>query len=768
MGALILACGAVIVSLGCGAANLSSAPNIQSKGLIRIAISPSSTSLAPDGQEHFTATVTGASNSAVNWSTSEGSISTNGTFTSPSKTTGLPITITAVSVADPSQRATGLVTIVANTRLSISTSSLTQAFLNTPYDSSLAATGGTPPYSWTVSAGSLPAGLKLSTDGFFLGMPTRLGKFSFSATVTDATSSSVTKAFTLGVSTRVNGNFDGPAELPRVYLNTAIADTPAPGSTTTVVAGGDLQSALDNAHCGDTIKLQAGATFTHPTFTLPAKACDDQHWIIIRTSTPDFSLPAEGTRMTPCYAGVASLPGRPAYPCPHPQHLLATVTSSGSGDGPIIFANGANHYRLLGLEISRSANNGKSVGGLIAPATDASMDRIVLDRLYVHGTPTDETRRGVRLTGGTNIAVQDSYISELHCNASVGTCVDSQAISGGGTGSLPTGPLKIDHNFLEAAGENILFGGGAATQTPSDIEIRFNHLFKPMFWMPGQPGFKDPAFIVKNHFEVKNAQRVLFDSNLLENTWGGFSQHGYSILINPKNEYLNNASVCPTCQVTDVTIRYVTISHVGGGFEIANGLDAPTADPPLQGQRYSIHDVIVDDIDQVKYSGYGNFAQISTIATPLLQNVSINHVTAFPTHVLLNVGGPPAVTMPGFAFTNSIVAAGDSALRSTGQFGDADCAHTDVPITVIEQCFSGYSVAPNAIISSPTQFPPSKWPSGLTFYNSPNDVGFVRYQNGNGGDYHLLPTSSAKGAASDGTDLGANVDAILAAISSVQ
>src|ERR1700678_4727314 len=56
-------------------------------------------------------------------------------------------------------------------------------------------------------------------------------------------------------------NFDGPAELPRVTVPSAMADTPAPGTVISVNAGGDLQSALDSANCGDTIQLQAGATF---------------------------------------------------------------------------------------------------------------------------------------------------------------------------------------------------------------------------------------------------------------------------------------------------------------------------------------------------------------------------------------------------------------------------------------------------------------------------------------------------------------------------
>jgi hypothetical protein len=44
----------------------------------------------------------------------------------------------------------------------------------------------------------------------------------------------------------------------------------------------------------------------------------------------------------------------------------------------------------------------------------------------------------------------------------------------------------------------------------------------------------------------------------------------------------------------------------------------------------------------------------------------------------------------------------------------------------------------------------------------------VNYNDGNGGNYRLLSSSLAKGAASDGTDVGADVDAVLAAVSGVQ
>ena len=51
------------------------------------------------------------------------------------------------------------------------------------------------------------------------------------------------------------------------------------------------------------------------------------------------------------------------------------------------------------------------------------------------------------------------------------------------------GPFKIVNNFLEASGENILLGGGAATVTPADIEIRHNHMFRGLHTtFPENPG----------------------------------------------------------------------------------------------------------------------------------------------------------------------------------------------------------------------------------------------------------------------------------------
>jgi hypothetical protein len=283
--------------------------------------------------------------------------------------------------------------------------------------------------------------------------------------------------------------------------------------------------------------------------------------------------------------------------------------------------------------------------------------------------------------------------------------------------------------------------------------------------MQGQSGFVGGAdgnpFMVKNLFELKNAQRVLLEGNIMEYSWGGFSQSGYGILITPVNQPTSAGNnVCPVCQVTDVTLRYNTISHVASGLQIASVLSEPGQSPVLDGERFSIHDITIDDINPKLYNGDGRFAMIFTQApNPVLQNISINHVTAFATD-LLWVSGAMSPKMSNISLTNSILSVGIYPVWSANG-KPADCGRFDVPLTTMNNCFSPYSFVKNALIGSSSDFPPSQWPAGNFFPASASAVQFVNYNNGNGGNYQLLSTSPYHNAATDGKDLGADVSAIV-------
>jgi hypothetical protein len=166
---------------------------------VTVQVSPADPSVAGGGKLQFAAAVSNTSNSAVTWSASAGTISSSGLFTAPA-TSSKPITITAISAAQASAQASTAVT-VNNTAFTITTSSVPSAVESTPYSASLTASGGQPPYQWSVLSGSLPPGLQLSaSSGTLSGSATQVGTFPFIVRGTDAASHTAQQSLSVLVS----------------------------------------------------------------------------------------------------------------------------------------------------------------------------------------------------------------------------------------------------------------------------------------------------------------------------------------------------------------------------------------------------------------------------------------------------------------------------------------------------------------------------------------------------------------------------------------
>jgi len=88
---------------------------------------------------------------------------------------------------------------ISRTPLAVATTSLAGGSVGTPYSQTLAATGGTAPYSWNVSAGALPAGLSLSAAGVISGTPTAVANSGFTVRVTDSASPAATATRELSI-----------------------------------------------------------------------------------------------------------------------------------------------------------------------------------------------------------------------------------------------------------------------------------------------------------------------------------------------------------------------------------------------------------------------------------------------------------------------------------------------------------------------------------------------------------------------------------------
>jgi hypothetical protein len=458
-------------------------------------------------------------------------------------------------------------------------------------------------------------------------------------------------------------------------------------------------------------------------FKFPAKSCDDNHWIVVRTDAEDSALPVEGSRLTPCYAGVASLPGRPGYPCPIRKNVMAALVSNAKNEGPVEFEEGANHYRLLGLEITRNIP-GSVVYNLVVMRGKGGVHHLVFDRDWIHGTAQDETTRGIALGGSADVAVVDSYFSDFHCVAATGACVDSQTISGG-LGDTPMGPYKIVNNFLEASGENIMFGGAQPAipgLVPSDIAIEGNYFLKPLSWQPGNPAYAGTRWSVKNLLEMKNAQRVRISGNVFENNWAS-SQSGFAILFTVR------ASGDPTAVVKDLAFRDNLVSNTPGGVNIL-GIDDSVK--PAVGQTSNI--VISNNL----FTGVANILfQILAGA----KSITFAHNTGLQGGSAVVADGLPS---PGLVFRDNMIAKG-----TYGFFGSGAGSGT----AALKAYFPGYVFQKNVVIGAD----PEHYPPGNYYPKDVVEVGFADYANGN---LALGPGSRFARAGSEGSAPGADVKAL--------
>lgn len=384
-----------------------------------------------------------------------------------------------------------------------------------------------------------------------------------------------------------------------------LAASSASAATITVPAGGNLQSAINAAQPGDTIVLDAGATYTGD-FVLPNKA--GSSYITIQSSRVG-ELP-EGVRVGPAQSA-----------------LLARLHSASAASPIIRTASAAHHYRLIGLEITTPTTalvyDLVRFGEWFQSSTDIPHD-LVIDRSYIHGHSTQDSQRGVTLNGA-EISVLNSYISEIH-----GRGYEAQALCGWNG----PGPFHIINNYLEAAGENIMFGGSDASITnmvPSNIEIRRNYLFKPLSWKVGHPTYGGIHWGVKNLLEIKLGRNVIIDGNVLENCWGD-AQIGYAVLFTVRNQ----DGKAPWAVVENVSFTNNTVKNSEQGFQLL-GKDWPNISQRASGLLIANNLFVGIANRWLTMSGY--------------YNVTVSHNTHFQGGNIMSVYGEPST---GFVYTDNL------------------------------------------------------------------------------------------------------------------
>lgn len=235
-------------------------------------------------------------------------------------------------------------------------------------------------------------------------------------------------------------------------------------ATLVVPAGGDFQAALNAAQCGDTIILQAGATYLVSTLEQPfvAKAkgqCTGTgaDFITIQGSNA-AALPDSLRPLSPDQINALNFP------------KLVTQVSTPA----LEFQAGSHHYRFLGIEITNDINQANLNNGLVFVGENSGSQLAItlanvphdieFDRCYVHAAGTDGTTseystsiRGFSVSA-QSLTIKHSRIAGFRIFWKPGQTnpLSSNAV----LINKGPGPYTIVDNYLEAWFGTIFTGGG--------------------------------------------------------------------------------------------------------------------------------------------------------------------------------------------------------------------------------------------------------------------------------------------------------------------
>jgi uncharacterized protein YhjY with autotransporter beta-barrel domain len=209
------------------------------------------------------------------------------------------------------------------------------ATVGTAYSRSLAsATGGTAPYTYTIAAGSLPAGITLASNGTLSGTPTAGGTFNFTVTATDSSGGTGPFSATSGALTlTVNAPtvVVSPTTLPNPTAATAYSqNVTASGGTaayTFAITAGSLPSGLSMSSAG----AITGTPTAAGAFNFTITATDSSTGTGPYTGSRAYTLTVGAPTLTLTPASGATINGTAGLP-------VSATFSAGNGTAPYTYA----------------------------------------------------------------------------------------------------------------------------------------------------------------------------------------------------------------------------------------------------------------------------------------------------------------------------------------------------------------------------------------------------------------------------------------------
>jgi hypothetical protein len=578
-----------------------------------------------------------------------------------------------------------------------------------------------------------------------------------------------------------------------------------------VAPGGDLQAALNAAQGGDTVLLAPGATYTG-NFKLPVHT--GTGYVTVRTAADASVMPPGGTRVSPAYAtylaklhsptnapALRTAPGAAYWqllfveiaPSENPAGDLVDLGDGSSGQFDLsqvphdlildrVYVHGdrlAGQKRGIGLNSASTTIVNSYFADLKAVGADAQAiagwngtGPYRIENNYIEGagttvlfggddpkipgvTPSDITFRGNTVTrpvswrdpilaapagaqalgtAGGSLAA-GTYGYRIVARRAIGSTIVKSAPSAEVTTTVAAGSrVNVQWAAVPDAAEYLVYGRTAGGE---------NH-----YWRVTTTTFSDDGtsvgtagtassagtvWQVKNLFELKNARHVQADFNLLEHNWAQ-AQAGTAILFTPRNQY----GSCTWCTVEDVTFEYNIVRSIAGGIQVLGW------DNLHQSQQANAIRIRNNEVYDLSKSWGSNAYFLYITGGP--RDVTVDHNTIISPNgsgVLIADGAPVA----NFVFTNNLARHNSYGIFGSGYaIGNATIAHYFPDSVITRNVLAGGKA--------------SAYPAGNEFPTTSDfEAHFVNYAES---DFALVPSTGWHGTGTDGLDLGADIEKILA------